>query len=147
MTDCGSQNLISLAMVMLSFVSFLHLMVKNSLGQRCTHMLSKVLVVGTSRTLSLLSVRRILSPSTIVNSGTVVTKQTRKLFVSRNANCPTMPTSMLSRTLQILLTKVKSSYTSLVRRSLIRSWQQCNPNLKMSNLLIPSISGRVLTSN
>jgi hypothetical protein len=70
-----------------------------------------------------------------------VRKQKRKLSYYANIYV------VKERTLQILPTKVRYSYTSSVRRSLIRSWQQCNPNLKMSNLSTPLTSGRVPTAN
>jgi len=51
MTVFGNQKWIRLAMVMQLSVSSPHQMEKNSPGQRCTPMPSKVLVVGTSKTL------------------------------------------------------------------------------------------------
>jgi hypothetical protein len=48
---------------------------------------------------------------------------------------------------QTLRTKVVSSFTSSVRRSLTRSWNPCNLSMRMKLPSILLISGRVLTSN
>ena len=69
----------------------------------------------------------------------VVRKQKRKLSYYANIYVVKDPTNPQN--------EVVYSFTSSVRRSLIRSWRQCNQSLRMKLQSIPLTSGKVQTSS
>ena len=83
--------------------------------------------------------------TTLWNNGTdagkeTARKQKRKLTYISNIY-------VVKGSMQILRMKGKYSYSSMVRKSLINSLQQCNLSLKMRKQLIHLISGKVQTSS
>ena len=69
----------------------------------------------------------------------VVRRQKRKLSYYANIYVVKDPTNPPTR--------VEYSFTSLVRRSLIRLWKQCNQSLRMKHQSILLTSGKVQTSS
>ena len=84
---------------------------------------------------------RILSLSTTVNSGTVVTLTSEKLPVSKKRKLSYYANIYVVKDPTILRTRVVSSSTSSAKRSSTRSWKQCNLSLKTKNPSTPSTSG------
>jgi hypothetical protein len=141
MSVSGNLKWIRLVMVLQLSVSFLHLKVKNFPGQNVSHAFQGPGGWYIENSLTTLGQKDPVSEYNreLWNSGSdkdkeTVRKQKRKLSYYSNIYVVKDPANPQ--------TKVKSSCSSMVRRSLIRSWKQCNLSLKMKLLSILLTSGK-----